>query len=257
MPRQIDPAGLVGGINAVEALIRKEPRRIRGLSLQRDSGNQRLFALQRAAEEAGIHVRQIPAVQLSAWFPGPHEGAVAFCESRALEDWAGIKEKMLVTARSATPPVAVVPAALEDPRNLGACVRVCVGLGAIAMLLPGKGSTGLTPVASKAAAGTENALPICRVPDIEKELRDMAGRGFGIFGLDTHGEMGAQDADLKGPVILVVGGEDRGIPPHIARTLTRRLRLPMAENCHSYNASVALSLLLYETARQRGFSGLK
>jgi len=233
-----------------------EPRRIRGLSLQRDSGSQRLFALQRSAEAAGIHVRQLPMSQLDAWLPGDHQGVVAFCDARSLEEWGEVREKMLASRRSANPAIAVVPAALEDPRNLGACVRAAVGLGAMAMLLPGKGSTGLTPVASKAAAGTENAIAICRVPDIEKELRGMSASGFGIYGLDAEGDIEPHAVDLKGPVILVVGGEDRGIPPHIARTLTCRLRLPMSQECHSYNASVALALLLYETARQRGFSGL-
>ncbi|HAO99457.1 MAG TPA: RNA methyltransferase, partial [Fibrobacteres bacterium] len=135
-----------------------------------------------------------------------------------------------------------------------ACIRTAAGLGVDAMLLPGKGVTGLTPAAAKTAAGTENVFPICRARDIEKDLKELAAEGFSILGLDAQGTREAQSVDLKIPLVLVAGGEDRGIPPHIGRTLTSTLRLPMAEGCHSYNASVALALLLYETARQRQFT---
>mgnify|MGYP003345310128 CR=1 FL=1 len=119
---------------------------------------------------------------------------------------------------------------------------------------PRSGSAPTLTAAAKTAAGTENVFPICRARDIEKDLKELAAEGFSILGLDAQGTREAQSVDLKIPLVLVAGGEDRGIPPHIGRTLTSTLRLPMAEGCHSYNASVALALLLYETARQRQFT---
>jgi 23S rRNA (guanosine2251-2'-O)-methyltransferase len=212
--------------------------------------------LQRQAEAAGIRSRQLPKDQIDALFGGPHEGALAFCESRALEDWDVLRESLIAAAKTGAAPIVIVPAAFEDPRNLGACIRTAAGLGADAILLPNKGSTGLTPTAGKAAAGAESLLPLCRAQDIEKEIKSLSAAGFMVFGLDPAGSVEAHAADLKGPVVLVVGGEDRGIPPHIARCLSLRLKLPMASGLHSYNASVALALLLYEAARQRGFSDL-
>jgi 23S rRNA (guanosine2251-2'-O)-methyltransferase len=256
MPRHIDPAGLVGGINAVEALIRKEPRRIRSLVLQKDGSNQRLHSLQRLAEAAGIRARQLSKPELDAFYEGHHEGVLAFCETRSLEEWEVVREQLLAAKNRGEAPIIVVPAAFEDPRNLGACIRTAAGLGASALLLPNKGSTGLTPTAAKAAAGAENLVPLCRARDIEKEIQGLRAEGFSVFGLDAGGSLTVAAADLTGPVVLVVGGEDRGIPPHIARGLSARLRLPMASGLHSFNASVALALLLYETARQRNFKGL-
>ncbi len=253
MPRRIDPTGLTGGLHAVEALLKNDPRRIRNLVLQRGAGHPKLHALQRQAEDLGIRVKQLPMEQLDAWFEGSHQGVLAFCESRPLEEWATVRQELLTAKQNGASPIIFVPAAIEDPRNLGACVRSAAGLGVNAMLLPGKGAAGLTPSAAKAAAGTEDAFPICRARDIEKDLKELSADGFAIFGLDAGGTLEAHVADLTGPVVLVAGGEDRGIPPHIARCLTARIRLPMAPECHSYNASVALSLLLYETARQRGF----
>ncbi len=253
MPKRIDPSGLTGGLHAVEALLRNDPRRVRNLVLQRGAGHPKLHALQRQAEELGIRIKQLPKEQLDAWFEGAHQGVLAFCESRPLEEWADVRQTLLAAKKNGEAPIVFVPAAIEDPRNLGACVRSAAGLGVSAMLLPGKGSAGLTPAAAKTAAGTEDAFPICRARDIEKDLKELSADGFAIFGLDAGGTLEAHVADLKGPVVLVAGGEDRGIPPHIARCLTARIRLPMAEGCHSYNASVALAILLYETARQRGF----
>jgi 23S rRNA (guanosine2251-2'-O)-methyltransferase len=262
MPRRIDPSAVTAGIRAVEDLVRNDPRRVRRVVFQLGSSQQKLYALQKAAEEAGIQVQQLPKGQLDAWHPdGPHQGVLAFCESRSLESWESVRARLMEQKRAAAAgngpaPLIIVPAAFEDPRNLGAGIRSAVGLGADAVLLPGKGSTGLTPAGAKAAAGTENAIPVCRAHDIAKELKDLAADGFAVLGLDAQATRQAHSVDLTGPVVLVAGGEDRGIPPHIARCLTDRVLLPMAEGCHSYNASVALALFLYEIARQRNFSGV-
>jgi 23S rRNA (guanosine2251-2'-O)-methyltransferase len=257
MPRRIDSSAVTGGLHAVESLLRDTPRRVRRVVFQLGAQERRLHALQKVAEKAGVPVQQLSKAQLDQWFPGPHQGVLAFCESRELEEWGTVRDRLIAQKDAGRPPLIVVPAAFEDPRNLGAGVRSAAGLGVDAILLPGKGSTGLTPAGAKAAAGTENLVPICRSQDIAKDLKELADAGFAILGLDAQADKHAHHTDLTGPLVLVAGGEDRGIPPHIARCLTGRLLLPMAEGVHSYNASVAMALSLYEIARQRDFEGLK
>jgi 23S rRNA (guanosine2251-2'-O)-methyltransferase len=257
MPRRIDSSAVTGGLHAVESLLRDTPRRVRRVVFQLGAQERRLHALQKLADKAGIQVQQLAKSQLDLWFPGPHQGVLAFCESRELEEWPAVRDRLLAVKQAGGSPLIVVPAAFEDPRNLGACVRAAAGLGVDAILLPGKGSTGLTPAGAKAAAGTENLVSVCRAQDIAKDLKELAEAGFAVLGLDAQAQQHAHHADLAGPVVIVAGGEDRGIPPHIARCLTGRIILPMAEGVHSYNASVALALALYETARQRDFEGLK
>lgn len=257
MPRRIDPSAVTGGLHAVESLLRDTPRRVRRVVFQLGAQERRLHALQKLADKAGVQVQQLSKSQLDVWYPGAHQGVLAFCESRELEEWETVYARLLEKKAAGGNPVIVVPAAFEDPRNLGACVRAAAGLGVDALLLPGKGSTGLTPAGAKAAAGTESLLPVCRSRDIAKDLKDLADAGFAVLGLDAQAAQNSHQTDLTGPVVLVAGGEDRGIPPHIARCLTGRLLLPMADGVHSYNASVALALVLYETARQRNFAGLK
>src|SRR5690606_8017277 len=119
LPRRIDPSAVTGGLHAVDALLRDTPRRVRRLVLQRGAQDRRLFNLQKRAEAAGIQVQQLPKTQLDQWFPGPHQGVLAFCESRELEDWATVRDRLVARAKDIAAvdegraTLIVVPAAFE------------------------------------------------------------------------------------------------------------------------------------------------
>jgi 23S rRNA (guanosine2251-2'-O)-methyltransferase len=142
---------------------------------------------------------------------------------------------------------------MEDPRNLGACIRSAAGFGLQAFCYPGKGSCGLTPSVAKASSGASELLPICRLGDASVELSELKSAGFKVIGLESKTHNPPHKLSLQGPMVLVVGGEDRGIPPHIRRHCDNLVNIPIAESAHSYNASVAFSLLLYEINRQTNF----
>jgi 23S rRNA (guanosine2251-2'-O)-methyltransferase len=118
------------------------------------------------------------------------------------------------------------------------------------LILPRKGGCGLTPIVEETSAGALAHLPVARPGDLEGLLGDLARCGFGIVGLDAEGE-DLRTVSLQGPLVLVVGGEDRGIPPHLRRPCSRLLRLPMDSRLQSYNASVAAAMALYEIVRNR------
>jgi 23S rRNA (guanosine2251-2'-O)-methyltransferase len=256
VPKRIDTSTIVAGLHAVEALLKSTPAKVNHVVFLKGGQHRNLHDLQRLAEDNHIRVHQLPKAQLDQWFPGPHQGVLAFCNARPVDDWGQVKESLLDMRRQGRAPLVVVPAAMEDPRNLGACIRSAVCLGADAVLSHNKGGAALTPTAAKAAAGAVEEIPFCQVPDIEKELKSLREQGFAVYGLDAAGEADVTQAKYDGPLVLVVGGEDRGIPPHIRRCCSALLRIPMAPGGHSYNASVALSLFLYEAARQTGFRRL-
>lgn len=253
---KVDPSSIVAGVHAVEALLRASPSKVNHLVLQHGSQNRKLHDLQRRAEEHGIRVHQLPKPRLDQWFKGPHQGVLAFCNTRAYDEWPAVKRELAAAKRAGYSPLIVVPAAMEDPRNLGACIRSAVALGADAVLAHNKGGAGLTPAVAKTAAGALEAIAICQVTDIEKELKDLRNEGYTLVGLEEDGQVEAHQGRYEGPLVLIVGGEDRGIPPHIRRACTYVVRLPMAPGAHSYNASVALSLLLYEVNRAGKFARL-
>ncbi len=255
MPK-VDESSIVAGLHAVEALLRSSPGKINHLVLLHGGQNKRLHELQKLADEQHIRVHQLPKQKLDYWYPGAHQGILAFCNTRSFDDWPKVKAALLAAKAEGYSPLIVVPAAMEDPRNLGACIRSAVGFGADAVLTHNKGGAGLTPSVAKTAAGALESIAISQVGDIEKELKSLRQEGFAIMGLEAEAEVDMHKADFGGPLILVVGGEDRGIPPHVRRCCTRWVRIPMAQGAHSFNASVALSLLLYEANRHNGFSRL-
>lgn len=256
MPKKIDPSSIIAGINPVEALLRTAPGKVNHLVLLHGGNHRKLHELQRLAVKQDIRVHQLPKARLDQWYPGQHQGVLAFCNSRPLDEWPAVKEGLLAAKAEGLDPLVVVPAAMEDPRNLGACIRSAVCLGADAVLAHNKGGAGLTPAVAKTAAGALEEIAICMVGDIEKELTGLKAGGFSVLGLEAEGGRDLTAVDYSGPMVLVVGGEDRGIPPHVRRCCTGLVRIPMAAGAHSYNASVALSLLLYEANRQGEFQRL-
>ena len=253
---KVDSSSIVAGLHAVDSLLGASPAKVNHLVLQLGSQNKKLHHLQRRAEAHGIRVHQLPKPRLDQWYKGAHQGVLAFCNTRAYDDWAEVRKELVAAKRAGYSPLIVVPAAMEDPRNLGACIRSAVALGADAVLAHNKGGAGLTPAVAKTAAGALESIAICQVTDIEKELKALRNEGYAIVGLEEDGEVEASRGRYAGPLVLVVGGEDRGIPPHIRRACTYVVRLPMAPGAHSFNASVALSLLLYEVNRADGFARL-
>lgn len=256
MPKQIDASSIVAGINAVESLLRNTPGKVNHVVFLHGGNHKKLHELQRLAVKADIRVHQLPKARLDSWYSGQHQGVLAFCNSRPLDEWPEVKAGLLKAKEDGLDPIVVVPAAMEDPRNLGAIIRSSACLGADAVLAHNKGGAGLTPAVAKSAAGALELIAISMVGDIEKEMQGLREAGFRILGLETEGGVDITQADFSGPLVLVVGGEDRGIPPHVKRSCTGFVRIPMAAGAHSYNASVALSLLLYEANRNDEFQRL-
>ncbi len=153
----------------------------------------------------------------------------------------------------------VAAAGIEDPRNLGAIARSAEAAGAQGLIVPERRSAGLTAVAERAAAGALEHLPVATVVNMTRALESCKRAGLWVCGADPDGERLAWEADLTVPLVVVIGGEGRGLPRLVREACDLRVRLPMTGRTASLNASVAAGVLLYEIMRQRavttGFSG--
>lgn len=239
------------GQHAVESLLATQANRVQRILFERGAGDPRLYELQKMAEAHGIPVQQLQSRELFVKADGRrHQGVVAVCNVRDFIEWEELRAQLLDEIQLGKAPLVVLAAAVEDPRNLGAIARSCVGLGASALLLPRKGGCGLTPIVEETSAGALVHLPVARPGDLESVLEDLSKGGFTVVGLDPQGE-DIRTVSLPGPVVLVAGGEDRGIPPHLRRPCAKLLRLPMDSKLQSYNASVAAAMALYEIMRNR------
>ena len=140
---------------------------------------------------------------------------------------------------------------LEDPQNVGTLLRTAEASGVHGALFPTRRQAPLTPAAVKASAGAVEHLRLAPVDDLAGALADLHARGLRIVGADGDASLTAREADLRGPIAIVVGSEGRGLGPAVRRRCDLLVRIPMHGHIESLNAAVAGSILLYEAAAQR------
>lgn len=244
------PQVAVGGIREVRELLEKEPMRVHRILFKQNSGDSRLYALQKQAKKNHVHVQQVETRILDS-YARPNQGVVALCNEKNLLPWSEVEQEFLEAVQNKERKLIAVATNIEDPRNLGACIRSALGLGVDLLLLPAKGMCGITPTVAKTSAGALEKMRICRPKNLEAVIAELKKVGYQVLGLDADTETNLAAFDFAEQVVLAVGGEDVGLPPFIRKQCDAVLRIPMKADAHSYNASVALSLGLYEWARKR------
>lgn len=140
---------------------------------------------------------------------------------------------------------------VEDPQNFGSLIRSAEAVGVHGIVIASRGAAPLSPAAIKASAGAVEHLLVARVDDLAETLTGFRHRGIRIVGAEAEAAQTFRDADLRGPVCLVIGSEGHGLSPAVRRRIDLFVRIPMAGRVASLNAAVAGSILLFEVAGQR------
>jgi 23S rRNA (guanosine2251-2'-O)-methyltransferase len=140
---------------------------------------------------------------------------------------------------------------VQDPRNLGAVCRSAEFAGASGVVVPERRSAAVTAATCKASAGAVEHLEVAHVRNLADWLAAAKAAGFWIWGADADAESAAWDADLKGPTVIVLGGEGKGIRPRVAKACDGLISLPRHGAVESLNVSAAATALLFEALRQR------
>ena len=197
---------------------------------------------------------RIPVVEVEggtltavAGFDG-HQGIALVVAPRR---WASPDEVLAQAAERGEPPLVLVLDSLEDPQNVGTLLRTAEATGAHGAVFPTRHQAPLTPAAVKASAGAVEHLRLAPVDDLPGALADLHARGLRIVGADGDAPLTARDADLRGPIAIVVGSEGKGLSSAVRRRCDLLVRIPMHGRIESLNAAVAGSILLYEAAAQR------
>jgi len=217
--------------------------------LQRGREDARAQQIEQLARAAGCTVERIDAARLAAQLGDVvHQGIVA--EVQGLLPWG--EDQLLAALTPALDPLLLALDGVQDPHNLGACVRTADACGALAVIVPRDRAAPLNATARKVAAGAAESTPVVVVTNLARTLRLLKDAGLWIVGAEAQGAQRAQDVDLTGGRVLVLGAEGAGL-----RQLTRRhcdwlVRLPSLGAVESLNVSVAAGMLLYEARRQRG-----
>jgi 23S rRNA (guanosine2251-2'-O)-methyltransferase len=240
---------IVYGLHAVRSLLRRQPARVLRVCLQQGRHDARAEEIEQLARAAERSVQRVELRQLQSRLGEVvHQGVMA--EVLPLPLWH--EEQLLEQLQQAVDPLLLALDGVQDPHNLGACLRTADACGVLALIVPRDRAAPLNATARKVAAGAAETTPVVSVTNLSRTLGLLKQAGLWIVGADADGAQTAQQIDLTGPRVLVMGAEGMGL-----RQLTRRhcdfmARLPNLGSVDSLNVSVATGMLLYEALRQRG-----
>lgn len=177
-----------------------------------------------------------------------HQGVLAWL---SLIEYQQISNLLPMIYDNGEDPFLLVLNGVSDVRNFGAIVRTAECFGVHSIIIPEKGSARITADAIKTSAGALHSLPVCREKSITKTIEYLKNSGLRIISADEKTGMPAAGADMKGPVALIMGSEDKGISRELTSLSDQAVRIPMTGSIGSLNVSVAAGILLYEIVRQR------
>lgn len=199
------------------------------------------------AKEQGVPIRRVNRKKLDEMYSGNHQGVIA---EVAAYDYADVDDILALAAERGEDPFVLMLSEIESPHNLGAIMRTAEIAGVHGIIIPKDNSVGLNATVAKIACGAAEYLPVARVANLVQTAKDLQNKGLWVYGADMDGtSMWKQD--MKGPILLVIGGEDRGIPRLLMKTCDFKVTIPMKGNISSLNASVAAGVMIYEVVRQR------
>lgn len=243
---------ILAGIQPVATAIKTGADSVRLLRVTEDTQNQRVRDLALMARDAGLKVIHESRSRLDQLAGNTrHQDIIAELNETALGE--GDLDGLLDSIEG--DPLVLVLDGVQDPHNLGACLRSAEAAGVDFVILPKDGCAGITAVVRRTSAGASEIVPVLQVTNLARVLRRLKERGTWLVGTDDEAEEAVYQRDLTGPLALVMGSEGKGM-----RRLTRELcdflvYIPMAGAIESLNVSVATGVCLFEVRRQRDLAG--
>ena len=246
-PRELPDDVLVGRNAVTEAL--KSGRGINKLWIASGDREGSVAEIAALAKERGIVVQYVERAKIEALAGGHrHQGVLAYV---APVPYAELDDILKAAEEKGEAPFLVLLDELEDPHNLGALLRTADATGVHGILIPKRRSVSLNATVAKTSAGAVEYVPVARIGNIAQTLKKLKEKGFWVAGADMDGEKEYYEADLTGPLVLVVGSEGRGMSRLTKEACDFIVSMPMVGRINSLNASVAGSILMYESMRQR------
>ncbi len=237
------------GIHSVRVMLTRTPQRVRRVLLASGREAGRLAEIRELAQRASVQVGAADDALLDKLAEGGrHQGVVAELLAKAGDPETQLEEA-LEAAQGA--PLLLVLDGVQDPHNLGACLRSADAAGVAAVIAPRDRAAGLTPVVRKVAAGAAESVPFVSVVNLARTLRDLKDRGIWLIGTTDDADKTLFEADFTGPTALVMGSEGEGMRRLTRESCDQLVSIPMAGAVESLNVSVATGVALFEAVRQR------
>ena len=243
---------VVFGVRPIEELCRARPREVVIVSVADGYRSKEIETAVAVAKDRGITVEFRPRALVADLAASPnHQGMAAIAGEF---QYARIDEMLAAAATANEPALLLILDCITDPQNFGALVRSAEVLGAHGVIVPDKHAAPVTGGVVKASAGASERMRIARVHNLLGTIDWLREQGISVWGGAAEGAIQLDQADLRGPVALIVGGEGRGLRTAVARRCSSLVQIPQRGHVASLNASVAGAILLYEAVRQRELS---
>lgn len=244
----------VHGWHAVAAALKYEPEQLRGLWVERQRRDARLQGLLDEAASRGVPVHPTDRAELDRLSGGArHQGILARLTIR--QRAYGEADLPVLLAAATGPALLLVLDGVQDPHNLGACLRNAAAAGVRAVIAPADRAVGLNATVRKVACGAAEVVPFVQVTNLARTLRGLREAGVWIVGAAGEAEQSLYEVDFTLPTAIVLGAEEKGLRRLTREVCDRLARIPMVEGgVESLNVSVAAGVFLFEARRQRGVS---
>lgn len=241
---------IIFGQHAVTARLERDHAGLVEGWLQEGRETRAARRLRAAARSAGVAVHEVPREVLDRLLPDRRHQGIAV-RYRALDEAAPARLADFLRRLSGEPLLLVLDG-VQDPHNLGACLRTAEGAGCAGVIVPRHRAVGLTPAVRKVACGAAERVPLIAVGSLADALAGLKAVGIGIVGGDAHRGASLYETSLTGPLAMVLGGEASGLRRLTRERCDRLVRIPLYGGAESLNVSVATGVCLFEACRQRG-----
>lgn len=238
------------GIHAVQAALEYSPERIVCVKIDGQREDKRLSQLQQKLAKNGIKAEKCERRTLDRFAEGKnHQGVVAEVKLPQLQTEAQLKDHVNTLEQNA---FFLVLDHVQDPHNLGACLRSADAAGVHGIIITKDNATGITPTVCKVASGAAETIPVYQVTNLARVLRWMKAQNIWIIGTTGDAEQTIFQADLNVSLALVMGAEGDGMRRLTQQQCDLLVKIPMTGQVESLNVSVAAGIMIYEVLRQRG-----
>ena len=236
------------GLHAVRVMLERHPERVNTVRLAERRDDPRVREIDELARRHNRPVQRVDANALKQLLGDvAHQGVAA--DVIPMAPWT--EDELFAALENVSSPLILALDGVQDPHNLGACLRTADACGAMAVVVPKDRAAQVTPTVRKVATGAAETTPVIAVTNLVRTLKLLQEAGLWVVGADAEGARLAHEVDLTGGIVLALGAEGTGLRHLTRQTCDWMVRLPQLGSVESLNVSVAAGMLLYETVRQR------
>jgi len=243
------PNYYIYGLNTVSAVLEHSPERVLTLLTDNTRKDDRIQSVKQVAKQLGLTIQNMDSRGFEKQLGDVnHQGVMALVKPAVARKETELFDQLDTLT---VPPLLLVLDGVQDPHNLGACLRTADAAGVHAVIVPKDKACGLTATVSKVASGAAEVVPFYAVTNLARSLRDIQQQGIWCIGLAGEAEHSLYAQKLTGPLAIVMGAEGKGLRRLTRETCDELVHLPMLGSVSSLNVSVSTGVALFEVVRQR------